>query len=291
MIELPQTSLIIPSKNRPELLAETVDSILGGEDVPTELIVIDQTSAPHPQLADLTTDRPCEIRYIHSSSSGASRARNIGMEAARFDILVFTDDDIRVTRTWLRELVSALVKAGRRSVVTGRVLPATPKREGGFVPSTKTDLRPAVYRGRIGEDILYSNNMAFYRSAVADVGKFDPRLVNAEDNEFAYRLLEAGYEIHYRPEAVLYHRAWRTDEEYLPLRWSYGQGQGEYYAKHLSLQDRYMLTRLLREIKVRMLRLLRSMWRSPRQTKGQLVYLAALSYGLARWLLTHRRNS
>jgi hypothetical protein len=48
-------------------------------------------------------------------------------------------------------------------------------------------------------------------------------------------LLEAEYRIIYIPEAVLYHRAWRNEQNHLLLRWSYGRGHGAYLAKHLSL--------------------------------------------------------
>ena len=55
-----------------------------------------------------------------------------------------------------------------------------------------------------------------------------------------FRLLEAGYRIVYSPEAVLFHRAWRTPQSYLPLRWAYGVALGGFFAKHLTLRDRWI---------------------------------------------------
>jgi hypothetical protein len=37
-------------------------SILAGEEVPTELIIVDQSDVPHPTLATFTTDRACDSR-------------------------------------------------------------------------------------------------------------------------------------------------------------------------------------------------------------------------------------
>ena len=97
-----------------------------------------------------------------------------------------------------------------------------------FAPSTKVDTAPAVYHGRLHEDVLYTGNMAMDRSAARAVGVFDERLgpgtsfPSAEDNDFGFRLLEAGYRIVYVPEALLYHRAWRSERDYVRLRWSYG---------------------------------------------------------------------
>ena len=291
---LPESSLIIPSRNRPELLLSTVKSILQGAEVPTELIVIDQSSAPHPTLASIATNRACEIRYLWTKSIGVSRARNMGIGAARYNILAFTDDDVNVTSTWYGALIGALISAGPRAVISGRVLPGIVQRPGGFVPSTKTDEKRAVYAGRIGEDVLYTNNAAMFRSAVEEVGSFDVRLgagsifSNAEDNDLGFRLLEAGYHIFYVPEAVLYHCAWRDEKDYLPLRWSYGRGQGAYYAKHLSLRDQYMLRRMLRHVKNHCIGCLRRVRRQRLLAYGDGIYLLGLFSGVAQWLVTQR---
>jgi len=291
---LPSTSLIIPSRNRPELLLATVRSILEGDEIPTELIIVDQSDARDPTLTTLATDCSCEIRYLWTESVGVSRARNIGIAAAQHNILAFTDDDIAVTSTWFGALIRALLCAGPRGVVSGRVLPSIVQKRGGFVPSTKTDEDRSVYAGRVGEDVLFTNNAAMFRSAIDEVGKFDVRLgpgsvfSNAEDNDLGFRLLEAGYRIIYVPEAVLYHRAWRDERDYLPLRWSYGRGQGAYYAKHLSLTDRYMLWRMLGHVKNHALGFIHRVRRQRHLAYGDAVYLLGFFSGAIRWLLTQR---
>ena len=153
-MSLPAVSLIICSRNRPDLLAEAVDSVLGGDEVPAEFIIVDQSDTPHPKLGSLTTDRPVELRYIWTRTIGLSRGNNIAIEAARHDLLVFIHDDILATPTWLGALVRALLRFGPRSVVTGRVLPAEAETPGGFVPSLKVAEVPAVYQGRIRGDVL-----------------------------------------------------------------------------------------------------------------------------------------
>ena len=99
---LPRTSLIICSRNRPKLLAQTVRSILKGDEVPTELIIIDQSADRHEELADLQSDHGCTIRYLWGQSVGISRARNAGIAASQYDILAMTDDDIISGTAWLR---------------------------------------------------------------------------------------------------------------------------------------------------------------------------------------------
>lgn len=292
---LPAASLIIPSRDRAEILAETVRSVLAGDRVPTEIIVVDQSEGPNPTLEDLARTHAGSVRYLWQPDSGVSRARNRGILEAKHDVLVFVDDDVRVTRTWYRHLVRALVEAGPDAAVTGRVLPEASDDEGGFVPSTIDDPEPAIYSGRIGTDILYSNNMALWRTLVEAVGPFDERFGGgatfraAEDNEFAFRLLEGGFRIHYTPNAVLYHRAWRSKSDYHLLSWRYGYGQGAYYAKHLHLRDRYMVRRFGHDLGQRFMRMLRFARRQPHRAVGQLVYMAGMVAGGCHGLVSRGR--
>lgn len=293
---LPAASIIIPSRNRPDILADTVASILRGDEVPAELIIIDQSDAPHPMLSGLVSDRPCEVRYRWARAEGVSRARNEGIAAASHDILVFTDDDTLVAPDWFGAIVRALVDSGPGTVVTGQVRPSEDA-GSGVVPSTAVHDDPIVYEGRVGVDILFSGNMAMYRTVLEDVGPFDLRLgggarfPTAEDNDLGFRILEAGYRIRYVPEPVVYHRAWRGPADYLPLKWRYSRGQGAFYAKHFDLRDRYMMWRLVTEVRVRASRLLRLARTDRRRAAGQLVSIAGVLAGFTEWLLTRPRAS
>src|SRR5437899_7923599 len=216
---LPRTTLIICSRNRPTMLQQTIESVLQGDEVPTELVVIDQSSAANPKLACLKTSRVTDIRYIWSETVGLSRARNAGIAAARYSIMAIIDDDMFVPTDWYGALIRALVSAGERAVVTGRVLPTEAEVPGGFVPASVPSDVPATYEGRIGADVLAGGHMVAYRSVFKTVGGFDERLgaggefPAADDNDFGFRLLEAGYQIVYAPQAVVYHRAWRGKGE------------------------------------------------------------------------------
>ena len=129
------------------------------------------------------------------------------------------------------------------------------------------------------------------------VGQFDERLgpgtpfPAAEDNDLGFRILEAGYRIIYEPRAVLYHRAWRTERDYVRLRWSYGRGQGGYYAKHASLKDRYMLERMVRDILCRLGQAPRRLWRKqPDKIVSDGLYVLGVVSGAIEWLWTQRRT-
>jgi GT2 family glycosyltransferase len=293
---LPPCSVVICSRNRPALLGDLVASILAGEELPAEIVVVDQSDQPHPALETPHSPGHERVRYEWSRTVGASRARNLGIRLARHEVLAFSDDDMLATPDWLGTLVRALVSGGSRCVVTGRVL-ASGENPEGFAPSTKDEPHPEVFEGRVGHDVLYTGNMAMHRDATRAVGLFDERLgpgtrfPAAEDNDFGFRLLEAGYRIIHVPASVLYHRDWRSGQaDLLPLRWRYGVGQGAFLAKHLRWKDRYMARRLVRTARQGAGRMARHLGRNRARALAEGFYVAGLVVGATRWLLAFGRT-
>ena len=288
MTRLADAAVIICSRNRPTLLPEAVESVLQGDVRPTEIIIVDQSDRPHEGLAARRHEAGCEIRYLWDDARGVRRARHRGLAAARSEIVAFTDDDVLVDRGWLEALATSLTDLGRRGIVTGQVLAAEPETPGGWAPALVHSKERAIYEGRIAKDVLEAGNMAGFRSTLLEVEGFDPTLgpgtpfPAGEDNDIGLRLLAAGCRIQYEPTAIIHHRAWRGPEEYIGLRWRYGLGQGAYYAKHLSLRDRFMLRRLGRLLRLHLGMAARRARREPRAAAGHLAYVAGVLTGVAR---------
>jgi GT2 family glycosyltransferase len=285
--------VIIPSRERPQLVRECVGSILAGDRLPHEIVVVDQSRAENRWLADLGSVDGCRVLYRHSSATGVSAARNEGSELAGQEILVFTDDDIVVAPDWLGTIFRAASDRADSELISGRVRSVdTPG--GGFAPSLIDDDSSKVYEGRIWTDVLFSGNMAFSRSIFDRLGQFDTRLgaggryLSAADNDYCFRALEAGYRIRYAPDAIVYHQAWRKQTHYPRLMWRYGVGQGAYLTKHVRLSDRYTLMRLRDALvfDVKAARYERA--ENPLTSKALVAHALGLVYGSARWTLLER---
>ncbi len=288
-------AVIIPTLNRSEMLGNCVESLLKGELAPDEIIIIDQSDRPHPTLSKLSQAGNTCLRYIQTHPAGASRARNLGVAAARHPILAFCDDDQFVSPAWLETIVAELIEAGPRSVVIGQVLAApVATSPGGIATSLNADTRPAVYQGRV-KLRGGTGNMAVYRAAFEEVGSFDERLgpgthfPAGEDHDWLFRLLEAGYRIVYNPNVIMYHLAWRNSGQFFKLRWNYGFGQGAYHAKHLSLKDPYIMKRLIREIAFNFYNAACLLRRQPRRASGNFISGLGMLVGAFRWLMAARR--
>lgn len=292
-------SVVLASRDRPELLRDSVASILAGNDLPAELIVIDQSARPNSTLATMSVPAGCRLRYHLSPVRGLSRANNLGMTLASQDLIAFTHDDVIVEPDWLGVLVETLATSSGEVVVTGRVLPAADRGgEDGFAPSTISSTARRIYRGRIRDDVIYPMNLAVHRRTLLAVNGFDERLgpgtpyPAAEDNDLGYRLLEAGHPIIYEPAATVHHRAWRSRAEQTRLQLSYGRGQGAFYAKHLRLRDRYIMRRIADDIARNVPRVPRSLLgRGSGSRAREVAYLWGVATGMARWSISDRRWS
>jgi GT2 family glycosyltransferase len=293
---LPVT-VLIASRGRPEMLLDTVRSILAGDQVPAELVIVDQSPQPLPLLRDLGHERGCRIRYVHSADTrGLSRARNIGLRMAGQEVVIVLDDDMLVEPEALR-----LLFAGRQgqlnTVTSGRLLMAPPERPGlTQAPGalvTRTD--PDVYRGRQPRQVVPGPNISLPRDLLLSLGGYDERLGSGsrfpagEDHDLSLRLLDAGCEVRHVPAAVVMHRAWRSRRDLLSLRWGYARGVGGFYAKHASLRDPYVLGRAAREVGERC-RAVAGAARgaAPKAALAQLITLTGMLVGALEWTARYR---
>ena len=267
-------SLVIASRNRPDLLSDSVASVLAGAVVPAQVIVVDQSDAPHPVLRRARGWGPLE--YVWSRSVGLSRANNLGWRSARHEAVLFTHDDVLVDRAWAGTLLEALAAAGPSAAVTGRVLPA----DGAG---------NAADPGHVRADVVAPSNLAIGRATLAALGGFDERLgpgtdfPGAEDHDLGFRLLEHGGRIVFEPAAVVRHRAPRQRGEQRRQRYAHGRGQGAFYGKHLDLRDPSMLGRLADDVVGRLLRWPLRSRKEGRRLADELAYVRGVLGAVAAW--------
>jgi GT2 family glycosyltransferase len=182
------------------------------------------------------------------------------MRAARNEIVLFTDDDCRVSETWAAT-AWALMRDINGRMVGGRVIAlGNPAR----VPTVKDRPVPEEHIGVVRFDAVCSSNMVVNRSAVLEMGGFDEALLAAEDIDLGYRWSKAGNTISYRPELVVWHTDWRTDKELQQVNLAYAYGGGMFHAKHLRRGDLGVLRSVLCDVGLAVRDLARSL-RDPRR--------------------------
>ncbi|HEU5149619.1 MAG TPA: glycosyltransferase family 2 protein [Iamia sp.] len=184
----PSISVIIPVRDRAEVVARAVRSALAQTLPPDEVIVIDDASADDTVAAvEAIDDR--RVRLIrHRQRRGASAARNTGIDTADGDVLGFLDSDDEWQPGRLARQVPQAPDAGLLAcgfeVRTG---------------STRRRAAPGCFRGRTphrrllalrGGPITTSCLMVDRRTPVAST-RFDERLPALQDLDFAIRATDA----------------------------------------------------------------------------------------------------
>ncbi len=217
----PSVTVVVPTYNRANYLAATIESILAQTLPPSEILIIDDGSSD--DTPDICRAFPAPVRTIMQENRGLSAARNRGIEAATSDWIAFCDSDdlwhrqklekqLATLRAlpeagWCVSGCSLIDPAGAGIATAGAgfadVFPVF--REHNVSPENhfgKYLLRRSV---RFNEGavtvfhgdafrLLFAGNIALPSSAVvarslfADIGMFDPSFRVAEETEFFHRL-------------------------------------------------------------------------------------------------------
>ena len=243
MSSVVDVSVVLPTIGRPALVERCLGSLVACSPRADEVLVID-SSEDDAVAAVVAAFAGSGVRRIPCDRLGLGKAFNVGLEAAKHETVLLTNDDCTVDPSWVGVGRSQVL--GRDDViVTGRVRPqGDPK----IVPSTIDDPERREHVGAPGF-FLYTQSMALHRSPVLAFGGFDPRIQpSAEDNDLSYRWLRGGRRIQYEPDFVVWHHDWRTREQLERLYVSYGVGQGMVYAKHLRRGDFRIARFVLRDL-------------------------------------------
>ena len=97
-------TVIIPTYNRTKVLFDTIESILSGIAVPDEVIVVDQTipETIYPEI--LFSRYGSKLKIVREKIPSLTRSRNIGLDMAKNDIVLFCDDDVLLDRHSIEKL-------------------------------------------------------------------------------------------------------------------------------------------------------------------------------------------
>ena len=220
-------SVIVPTYNRPEMLARCLTSFLA-LDYPAgewELIVVNDggensLTAVTPQLFE---QFPLHLHTI--PHAGPAAARNAGARQAKGEILAFTDDDCRVAPDWLKRFEQGFMATGLDGL-GGRPVYSENGRSAQAAQHLIDFLLHYLHDEKGDAMLLLSNNLAYRRSLFSEAGGFDESFpwAAAEDMEFCHRMLALGHHQQYFPDACVWHDHHLTAWEHIRQQFHYGRG-------------------------------------------------------------------
>lgn len=229
-------SIVVPTRDRPELLAGCLRSLRAELRTGDELIVVDSASKD-PRVAETARDNGAIV--VRCERPGVGVARNAGWRVARHDTVVFVDDDIRVAPGWGAAWRIAVAAHPETVFFTARI--GVPPEQGTVVRpvAVKDEAEAAVLDASSTGSLGHSANLAVRRWALATIGGFDEqmgaggRFRSSPEYDLFDRLFAAGWTGRYEPGPQAWHEQWRSRRELVRLDYSYGTGTGARLAKLL----------------------------------------------------------
>lgn len=201
----PRVTVVVPTRNRARSLSSLLDALARQTEQSVEVVVVDDASNDEtPSL--LAAWQGEGRRFIRlDRPSGSYAARNAGWQAARGEIIAFTDDDCLPAPGWLALLGAGFAEGtagvqGATLIGSGRVTPFTHQ-----IEQTR------------GGPPYRTCNIAYRRTVLEAVGGFRPWRWYA-DNVLGYEAKFHG-KIAFAPEAIVFHpprpREWRSEGAWL----------------------------------------------------------------------------
>jgi len=206
----PHITVLIPTYNRSEFIAECIDSILDQTLPASQIIVVNDGSTDNTK--ELCASYGNKIDYFEIDQSGKPKALNFGLTKVTGNyIWIFDDDDVALPNA-LQRLVEPLEKSpgsgfsyctfyktttADHSKQIGNIISEFPipdlKKRGMLIPLLESNY--------LGGASLFARTSCYH-----EVGPFDPQLIRSQDYEMAIKIVrrfsgvrvEGGPIFHYR---------------------------------------------------------------------------------------------
>lgn len=245
-------SVVIPIYNANNIIADLISSLRKQTFSNFEVIFVDDCSTDNtvPFIKRLLNDKNYFNHKVISSphNRGPAHCRNLGAEAAKGDVIVFTDSDCMVEQNWLENIHTYFSTHDKETPKHKDILTYQPADAimGKLILKPSTRLGNAISAlgfpagGSIGFEQIWpvddcgcttslsTCNCAILKRVFKDIGGFDTSFPfpGGEDSLLAYQLLEKGYQIQYRPELRVHHAARDSFKGF--IRWQFRRGISSY---------------------------------------------------------------
>jgi len=200
-------SLIVPVYNRPDEVAELLESLAGQTFTDFELILVEDGST-RPCRKVVEDYKSLNINYITKENTGRSDSRNVGMKAARGEYFVFFDSDCIIPPDYLAT-VRRLLQDDYADCFGG------PDREHSSFNTMQKAVNYAmtsfwttggIRGGKVKMETFKPRtfNMGFSRTVYEQVGGFKD--MYGEDIDLSIRINNAGFATKLYRETFVYHK-------------------------------------------------------------------------------------
>ncbi|RMG94828.1 MAG: glycosyltransferase [Chloroflexi bacterium] len=229
-------TVLLTAYREPRTVGKAIAAFLPQLPAHAELLVVcpdAETTAVVQKLAR----QDGRIRHIPDPAHGKPTALNIGLQAARGDIIIFSDGDVTIADNALTYLLAPFTESNV-GAVTGRPISISPRHTClGYWSHLLTD---SAHHVRLARDqtarfLLCSGYLfAARRALIPSI----PTDALAEDAVISHRIAEQGYRIRYAPQAIVYVKYPDNYQDWLRQKVRSAGGYAQTYVRKSPIQMR-----------------------------------------------------
>lgn len=229
-------SILITAYREPATIGKAIEAFLAQLPEDAELVAV----APDPETTAVVEEyarRYPVVRHVLDPQRGKPTALNFGLQAARGEIIVFSDGDVVVEPGALEALLRPFADP-QVGAVSGRPISASPRETVlGYWSQLLTDSAHAVRAARAaaGGFLVCSGYLFAVRRAVLTPVPADAL---SEDAVISHRIAEQGYRIGYAPEARVRVKYPTTYRDWLRQKVRSAGGYAQDYVRRSPVQMR-----------------------------------------------------
>ena len=232
--EFPKISVIVCTYKGSATLVECLDSLCALDYPDYEILLVNDGKDERVHEVALAYEK---VKRMPIEHGGLSVARNFGVDGARGEIIVYTDDDCIVEPDWLQWIALGFRNNPRAGCVGGPNIPPEPETTREAVIAAAPGSACHVLLTDTQAEHLPGCNLAVRKSVFEEVGGFDPIFRTAGDDvDFCWRVIDAGYELGFHPASFVWHYRRATVSAYLKQQLGYGKAEAQLMVKQ---RDRF----------------------------------------------------
>jgi glycosyltransferase involved in cell wall biosynthesis len=218
-------SIVIPTKNRAQLLELCLTSLANQTIIPDEVIIIDNNSTDHTKLVIKKLSSTLSIIRCVSKKNNYPGLYNLGINKAQGNIIACLDDDCWVEESWVENIISAQ-KKHPKSVIQGRII---------SYPQNNTYARIMAQHYKHWLEthflsdktlsVLDTKNVSFPKKIIKN-NLFATNLqLGSHDIELGKRLVSQNINIYYQENVIAHHKERTTFKDFISQHWRIAQSE------------------------------------------------------------------
>ncbi len=228
-------SVVLPTFGRPEDVNELLSSLAAQEYKNFEVIIVDATfNDSVEQVAGKFNDQ-ISLQYIYRKGLGISESRNLGVENAKGDYVVFIDSDCIVPPKYFSE-IEQFLKTNKADAfggpdAAGETFTPVQKAMNYVMTSFLTTGGIRGRKKRVSKFQPRGFNMGISKKVFLEVGGYSGMKV-AEDVDLSMRIHKGGYTTALISDAYVYHKRKTSLYKFYVQMFMYGKARIDLILRH-----------------------------------------------------------